>query len=117
MSFGLPSFNDLISSATNTPSFRTQVLQSAPNLMSRLNPVASALGAGSLWNVANKAVGLAGNISASQDNIGSLMGASNIRRVIRNADGTSTVYNPDGSVVVRPFKKGGKVKKIKKSKL
>lgn len=114
--FGLPSFDDMISSALNRPSFQTRVLQSTPAVMSRLNPVASALGAGSAWNLANKAVGLAGNISASQDNLGSLIGASNIRTMIRNADGTTTIRNPDGSVTVRPFKKGGRVKKQKKRK-
>ena len=104
-SFGLPTMNELASMALNTPSFQTRVLQAAPSVLTRAQPVAEALGVGRLLNAATRGVSALGNINAAQDNLGTLIGASNVRRLIRNPDGSTTV--------LQGFKKGGMVKNKK----
>ena len=105
-SFGLPTMDEMASMALNHPSFQTRVLQAAPAVMSSLQPSAQTLGAGQAWNAATRGVGTLGNISASQDNLASLYGMSNITRTIRNPDGSTTV--------LRGMKKGGKVRKYQR---
>lgn len=106
--FGLPTMDEMASMALNRPSFQTRVLQATPAVMSSLQPVAQTLGAGQAWNALTRGVGALGNISASQDNLASLYGMSNVSRVIRNPDGTTTT--------LRGMKKGGKVRKYQRKK-